>query len=55
MARQQVAEAKKKADDAKRLASLNVKSSAGRSPRTISKDMWASDSWGDIYDRVANR
>jgi hypothetical protein len=45
----------RKAADAKRLASLNVRSSAGRSPRTISKDIWASESWGDIYDQVASR
>lgn len=47
------AAAKKKADEAKRLASLNVRSSTGRSPRTISKDIWSSESWGDIYDRLA--
>jgi hypothetical protein len=49
------AAAKKKADEAKRLASLNVRSSTGRSPRNISKDIWSSENWGDIYDRVANR
>jgi hypothetical protein len=45
----------RKADEAKRLASLNVKSSTGRSPRNVSGDIWASDSWEDIYDRVTHR
>src|SRR5262245_23650387 len=48
-------EAKKKADEAKRLASLNVRSAMGRSPSNISNDMWSNDNWGAAYDKATNR
>jgi hypothetical protein len=45
----------RKAAEAKRLASLNVKSSAGRSPRTVSNSIWDADMWSDAYDRASGR
>ena len=51
--RQAVAEAKKKADAAKRLAQLNVKSSSGSSPRADRKNMY--DEMRDIYEQINGR
>jgi hypothetical protein len=48
-------EARKKAAEAKRLASLNVKSVVGKSPSGISKDIWSNDNWGAAYDRATRR
>jgi hypothetical protein len=47
------AERRRKADEAKRLASINVRSSTGRSPRTISNNILDSDSWSAAYDRAS--
>jgi hypothetical protein len=47
------AERRRKADEAKRLASINVRSSAGRSPRTVSGDIWSNDAWSAAYDRAS--
>jgi hypothetical protein len=46
------AERKRKADEAKRLASLNARSNGGQSPITASRNIWDNASWGAIYDRV---
>ena len=48
-------QAMKKADEARRIASINVKTKAGRSPTSISSDMWANDSWSQAYDRIQSR
>jgi hypothetical protein len=53
--KQSATEAKKRADEAKRHASLNVKSSAGKSPSNVSSDMWSSDNWGAAYDKASRR
>jgi hypothetical protein len=45
-------EARKKADEARRLASLNVKTRAGSSPTNASKDIWSNDNWHAAYDRA---
>jgi hypothetical protein len=44
------AEAKKKADEAKKLASLNVKSSMGASPKSSFKSL--EDEMAATYDRI---
>jgi hypothetical protein len=51
--RQAVAEAKKKADAAKRLAQLNVKSSSGSSPKAASGDMYSE--MREIYEQINGR
>jgi len=43
----------RKADEAKRLASINMKSRAGNSPRSTPQDMYSE--MGDIYDRLNGR
>jgi hypothetical protein len=48
-------EARKKALEAKRLASLNVRSVVGKSPTSVSKDIWSNDSWGASYDKAQRR
>jgi hypothetical protein len=48
-------EAKKKADEAKRLSSLNVKSKIGRSPSNVSGDMWSPDNWEAAYSKASGR
>jgi hypothetical protein len=48
-------EARKKALEAKRLASLNVRSVVGKSPTGVSKDIWSNDSWGASYDKAQRR
>jgi hypothetical protein len=52
-AKQDAVEAKKKADDAKRLGSMNVKSKIGRSPSGVSENMWSADAWDSAYDKAA--
>jgi predicted chitinase len=52
-AQKELAERKRKANEAKRLASLNVKSMIGAAPKSVGKDMYAE--MADIYDRVASR
>lgn len=47
------ADRKRRADEARRLASLNVKSKIGAAPKSTGKDMWSE--MADIYDRVANQ
>jgi hypothetical protein len=54
-AKQDAVEAKKKADEAKRLASLNVRSVMGRSPSNVSGNMWSSDNWNALYDKASSR
>jgi hypothetical protein len=48
-------EAKKKADEAKRLSSLNVRSKIGRSPSNVSGDMWSPDNWEAAYSKASGR
>jgi hypothetical protein len=48
-------EAKKKADEAKRLGSMNVKSKIGRSPSGVSGDMWSPDNWEAAYSKASGR
>jgi hypothetical protein len=49
------AEARKKADEAKRLASLNVRSHIGRSPSNMGTSMWDNDSWETAYSKASGR
>jgi hypothetical protein len=50
------AEAKKRADEAKRLASLNVKTTGlSRSPGNVSGDMWSPDAWDAAYAKASGR
>src|SRR5262245_50279055 len=53
--KQAAVEARKKADEAKRLASLNVKSSTGRSPSNTSRGMFDTDTWTAAYDKANRR
>jgi hypothetical protein len=54
-AKRDIEEAAKKAAEAKRLASLNIKSRAGgKSPSSVSsKDIWSNDAWASAYDRAS--
>jgi hypothetical protein len=53
--KQSAVEARKKADEAKRLASMNVRSVLSKSPSNISGDMWSSDNWRAAYDKASGR
>jgi DNA uptake protein ComE-like DNA-binding protein len=48
-------EAKKKADEARRLGSLNVRSVLSKSPSNIEKDIWSSANWESAYDKANRR
>jgi hypothetical protein len=49
-------EAKKRADEAKRLGSLNLKTGGmSRSPMNTSRDIWSNDGWGAVYDKAQRR
>src|SRR5262245_34227071 len=49
-------ETKRRADEAKRLASLNVRSNGlNSSPTGASGSMWDNDSWHSAYDRAQKR
>jgi hypothetical protein len=54
--RRSAAENKRKADDAKRLASINMKTGGmSRSPSNVGRDMWSGDTWTSAYDRATRR
>jgi DNA repair exonuclease SbcCD ATPase subunit len=42
----------KKAAEARRINSMNVKTRAGKSPSNVSKDIWSNDSWTAAYDKA---
>jgi hypothetical protein len=49
------AETVKRAAEAKRLASLNVRSVVGKSPSGVSKGMFSEDTWSSAYDKAQRR